>query len=85
MKLEGKIVGPWVQELRRTWDSLASGVDSRKFLVDLCNVAFVDDEGKQVLREIYRKTGAEFVADSPLTRHFAQQAKQQLEKNGRGV
>jgi len=48
-------------------------------------VAFIDDQGKQLLQEIYRKTNASFVADSPLTHYFAHEAMQQKsyrEKHG---
>jgi hypothetical protein len=74
IKLEGKIVGPWVEEFKRSWDSLAPSLGSRKLHLDLRGVAFVDAKGQQLLREIYRATNACFLADSPLTRYFAEDA-----------
>lgn len=82
MKLEGKIVGPWVDELHRTWCTVMPGLDSRGVSVDLRGVAFVDGQGKQLLREIYQKTGADFLTDSPLTKYFADQARQESPNNG---
>jgi ABC-type transporter Mla MlaB component len=74
IKLEGEIVGPWVEELNRSWRSLAPSLSSKQLHLDLCAVAFVDAKGRQLLREIYQKANARFVADSPLTRYFADDA-----------
>jgi anti-anti-sigma regulatory factor len=76
--LEGKIIGAWTEEFDRTWHALEQSLDSRKLQLDLRGVSFVDDRGKQVLREIYRKTNASFIANSPLTRYYADEAMQQV-------
>jgi anti-anti-sigma regulatory factor len=82
IQLEGKIVGPWVEEFNRTWHSLAPSLGSKELRLDLRGVAFVDARGRQLLREIYQKTNACFLADSPLTRYFADDARQQSPKHG---
>jgi hypothetical protein len=82
IKLEGKIVGPWVEEFSRTWHSLAPSLGSKQLHLDLCGVAFVDANGKQLLREIYQRTNASFLADSPLTQYFADDAMQRSPKDG---
>lgn len=74
MKLEGRMVGPWVQEGRQAWLGLSSSLSGRKLSIDLCGVTFVDEAGLDLLREIHRATGAEMVTNSPFTRHFAEQA-----------
>jgi len=74
MKLEGKMVGPWVAECRQAWTKLLSSLSTKKLTLDLCGVTFVDDSGLALLREIYRTTGAHILTNSPLTRHFADQA-----------
>lgn len=74
VKLEGKIVGPWVAELERTWTSLAPSLGPKKLQLDLRGVAFADDQGRKVLREIYQKTQARFLTNSPLTKYFADDA-----------
>jgi hypothetical protein len=76
IKLEGKIVGPWVEEFQRVWTLLGPSLGSKKLQIDLRGVAFTDDKGKQLLREIYQKTHARFLADSPLTQYFADDAMQ---------
>ena len=82
IQLEGKIVGPWVEEFNRTWHSQAPSLGSKELHLDIRGVAFVDAKGRQLLREIYQKTNACFLADSPLTRHFADEAMQQSPKYG---
>ena len=74
MKLEGRMVGPWVTECRRAWLALASSLSPKKLAVDLCGVTFMDEAGLELLREIYSATRAEMVTNSPLTKHFAEQA-----------
>jgi hypothetical protein len=82
IQLEGRIVGPWVEEFSRTWHLLAPSLGSKVLHLDLRDVAFVDAKGRQLLREIYQKTNASFLADSPLTRYFADEAMQETLKIG---
>ncbi|MBZ5701854.1 MAG: hypothetical protein LAN84_08400 [Acidobacteriia bacterium] len=76
MKLEGRIAGPWVSEVSQAWHSLAPSLGVRKLSLDLSGVTYVNADGMQLLREIHEKTDAEFLADSPLTKYFAQEAMQ---------
>lgn len=72
IKLEGRVAGPWVEELRLTWLPLAPSLGSKRLCVDLCEVTFVDAAGKQLLTEI-RKGGAVFLADTVMTRHLIEE------------
>ncbi|HYL09563.1 MAG TPA: hypothetical protein VEU31_02405 [Candidatus Acidoferrales bacterium] len=74
IKLEGRIAGPWVEELKRVWASLASVLDSKKLSLDLREVTFADPAGRQLLSEIYSNTRADFLADTPMTKFFAEEA-----------
>jgi hypothetical protein len=76
IKLEGKIGGPWVEELERTWTALAPLFGSKRLQLDLRGVVFANDNGWKLLREIYQKTHAGFLTDSPLTKYFADKAMQ---------
>jgi len=82
IKLEGKIVGPWVEELNRTWHALAPSLGHKQLKFDMRSVAFVDGKGRRLLREIYQHTNACFLADSPLTQYFADDAMQKSPKDG---
>ena len=69
LKLEGKLAGPWVEELRDLW---RSGSATEAFLVDLFDVSFVDTSGKDLLAEMWQG-GADFVADSPLMKQIIEE------------
>lgn len=83
MKLEGKIAGPWVPEFNRVWESLSSSLGKKSLSIDLSGVTYVDSSGGTLLSQIYGKTGAVFVADTPLTKYFAEEATKGNHKNGR--
>lgn len=53
MRLEGRMVGPWVEELRRACEAhLGQG---RALTLDCSGVAFVDREGVALLRTLRRR------------------------------
>jgi hypothetical protein len=85
MKLEGRMVGPWVTECKRAWLALESSLPPKKLALDLCGVTFVDEAGLQLLREIYSATRAEMIANSPLTKHFVEQATRLITDQRKGV
>jgi hypothetical protein len=59
-ELEGKLAGPWVQELEACWREAAN--TQRSVRVLLCAVTFIDEKGRDLLVEMYRR-GAELVAE----------------------
>jgi hypothetical protein len=61
LRLEGRLAGPWVDELARTWGQLRAERYGGSFRVDLEGVTFVSQSGKSLLRRIHRE-GARFVA-----------------------
>jgi len=77
IKLEGRVAGPWVEELHRTWISLAPSLGPKHLCVDLCEVTFVDGKGKQVLTDI-RKGGAGFLADTAMTKSLVDEIERGL-------
>ena len=81
LKLEGTVTGTGTHEFERIWRSLEPSVDSKKLIVDLGGVIHMDADARKLLAEIYRKTGAEIVADTPMTKYFAEEARQAKAKN----
>jgi anti-anti-sigma regulatory factor len=71
-QLEGKLIGPWVAELRQSWLTAQSVRAGRQLVIDLSDVAFIDEGGKELLRE-FCESGANFVACEPLTRAIVEQ------------
>ncbi len=69
--LEGRVAGPWAAELGRFWAATGPLLGSKQLSIDLRNVTYADDSGKQVLSTIHAQTGATLVASTPLTRQLA--------------
>ena len=64
LKLEGRLVGPWVEELRNTvWrtDGWREPLE-----IDVADLTFADDEGENVLRWLHR-LGARFHGRGPFS------------------
>jgi anti-anti-sigma regulatory factor len=53
--LEGKLVGPWVKELKQCWQDAVADDPSTPMLVDLAAVTFVDHEGRELLKQMRRQ------------------------------
>ena len=64
--LEGRLRGPWVDELDICWRRMGSNKPSGS-MVDLTAVTFVDEKGKALLTRMW-EGGAEFRAAGCLTR-----------------
>jgi ABC-type transporter Mla MlaB component len=65
IKLEGKLSGPWVEELRQCWRTASSTTAGRATSLDLSEVDFVDGEGQLLLSEMHRD-GVRLDAVTPL-------------------
>ena len=52
LELHGSITGDWVAVLERQWREICSAERSVAIRVDLSNVAFIDADGKQLLRRM---------------------------------
>ncbi len=67
LALEGRLAGPWVEELARCWGSLAGAGDARTIDVRLDAVTFVDAAGKALLRTMHEH-GSILAASGCMTR-----------------
>ena len=65
IKLEGKLSGPWVEELRQCWRTASSTTAGRITSLDLGEVDFVDAAGQSLLAEMHRQ-GVRLDAATPL-------------------
>jgi len=52
LEVEGRLVGPWVDELERCWERARDRVSSEVIVVRLANVSFIDDAGRELLSRI---------------------------------
>jgi len=65
--LEGRLAGPWVDELRACWRVLVATVDARSVQVLLDEVSFIDPAGKALLWAMHEQ-GATLAATGCMTR-----------------
>jgi hypothetical protein len=72
--LEGRLVGPWVGELRTRWKKRHRAQNGRACTVDLCEVTFIDKGGERLLRTM-SKEGTQFIATGIYIKHVLDQMK----------
>lgn len=63
--VEGKLVGPWVEELEKCWKSELAADPSGAMLVNLAAVTFIDSAGRSLLSRM-RRQGARLLSDGIL-------------------
>jgi hypothetical protein len=72
--LHGRLVGPWVDELRSCWKKSHRTQSSQRCVIDLNDVTFIDKSGERLLRAMSKK-GAELVASGIYTKHLLEKVK----------
>jgi len=53
--LEGRLVGPWVDELRIAWQARTEADKALRSIVDLCGVTAMDTEGQRLLDKLLQQ------------------------------
>ena len=72
--LEGRLVGPWVGELKTIWKKTHRTRSGQACIVDLNEVTFIDKGGERLLRSM-SKQGVRFVASGLYVKHVLDQLK----------
>ncbi len=80
-KLEGRLVGEWTSELERCWNNAVSDRQSDAIRVELVEVTYVDDAGKQLLTQM-ASMGAALIAADVMTSALVEQITLQLAGEG---
>src|SRR5262245_41932649 len=71
-KLAGVLAGDWVTELNRCWDNATTAQEGLHIIVDLTEVTYVDEEGKDSLASMMSE-GAELRASDILMRSIVEE------------
>ncbi|HMO84151.1 MAG TPA: hypothetical protein PKC18_04435 [Lacipirellulaceae bacterium] len=71
-RLEGRLIGPWLEELDACWGQTLSHEKSPTVVIDLTGVTFVDKDGKAWL-SAKGKAGAKFITADCLTKAIVQE------------
>lgn len=75
LKLEGRLAGPWVDELAQSWFEIAGKATGRSLVIDLRETTYVDAQGKKLLEDMF-EAGAELVACDCLTKSIVEEIQQ---------
>ena len=81
LALEGRLAGPWVDELRASWRSLVATRDACPIRVDLDAVTFIDSGGKALLWAMHEQ-GAALVASGCMTRATIEEIEKKSRERG---
>ena len=57
--LEGRLTGPWLNELEQSWRSIKGSMTVR-YVVDLTGVTYIEEQGTTLLKRMWQE-GAEFI------------------------
>src|SRR4030095_7660521 len=79
--LEGKLIGPWVKELEKYWESVVAKNASRTMLVDLADVSFIDAAGRALLARM-RQKGVRLLSTGVLINAIVAEIDAEERKNG---
>jgi len=74
--LEGRLAGPWVDELARCWKTLTATQGVGSISVRLDGVTFIDAAGKALLRTMHEE-GAALAASGCMTRAILDEIRRQ--------
>ncbi len=78
--LEGKLVEPWVTELKRAWHDAREPHQGRKLIIDLGGVTVISQQAENVLFEMMSQ-GTQFVCGGVLTKHVLRQLARRCKQN----
>ena len=67
--LEGKLVEPWLGELREAFRSASETLEGRKLVVDLTDVTVISCDAENTLSDLMSQ-GAKFSCDGILIKHM---------------
>jgi len=78
--LEGRLISPWIAELRTAWTRVKAEVNDRELVIDVENVTVISEEGENALLQLINE-GAKFRCRGDLTKHVLQQLARRGKRN----
>lgn len=76
-KLAGALAGIWTGELERCWREACGSSEKRRVVVDLIEVVFVDEAGKELLA-LMAKAGGELIAGDVMMKAIVEEIVNEL-------
>jgi len=81
LRIEGRLVGAWVEVLRKAWNESRAAAAGSRVVVDLGAVSFADREGRALLMEV-RKSGTALINVSEFMRHILADSEDESDRKG---
>jgi len=78
--VEGKLVGPWVAELRSACENVNTDLFGRKLIIDMRHLTAISQEAENVLLELIKK-GVKFRCRGVFTKHVFKQVARRANGN----
>ena len=78
--LEGKLIAPWVAELRTAWKAVKGEIAGRQLVVDLKNISVISQEGENALLELMSE-GAKFRCSGVVIKHVIRELRRRNKRN----
>ena len=78
--LEGKLIAPWVAELRTAWRAANGEIEDRALVVELKDVCVISQEGENALFELMN-AGAKFRCSGVVTKHVIQELRRRSKRD----
>jgi hypothetical protein len=78
--LEGKLIAPWVAELRTAWKTVNEEIEGRVLVIDMGNIAIISQEGENALLELMN-AGAKFRCSGVVTKHMIKELKRRSKRD----
>jgi anti-anti-sigma regulatory factor len=78
--LEGKLVAPWVAELRRECREAEANLRGRQIVIELRNVTYISEDGQNMLLDLM-KEGVRFRSSGVFTKHIMKRLACRSHKN----
>ena len=70
--LQGRLVAPWVGELRKSWKAAKQTQEGRTCVVDLNDVTLIDEGGEKLLRTMARE-GVQLIGNGVFTKNLLEE------------
>jgi hypothetical protein len=78
--IEGKLIDPWVAELKNEWRKATTRLNGRELLVDVKGLTAVTEDGEDVLLELM-KEGARFRSSGVFTKQVLKGLARKIRRN----
>ena len=78
--LEGKLVTPWVNELKPAYEKAGTDLNGRQLVIDVKGLTAISGDGENVLLEL-TKEGVSFRRPGVFTKHILKRLAHQVRRN----